>query len=293
MVSFPWQLWVQKGKKSRNSCYSGQNLMFECQLLLWLNAETKWMGMLHPQLPQALLLLLCKVPVGQSTMWWCSIWQLDWNVPCPLPLPDSPPPCQRQNPPTKGGTPPYQRQDPPPWTECSMTGGRQGGQRRIDEQGRIDDITDAARDFALQLPWALLLVVRATALRGVFSAVCSRVCVLTVFMYLSLTGHQECSQSSHTHAPHSMHVLFCGRLTTHVKNTPVHRASFLPSLWPPLFSTLLSFGGQWTHTHTHTHTRTQPLSAWVWWFQDTDQVSDLCAGPARRILHSTSTKFST
>ncbi len=34
----------------------------------------------------------------------------------------------------------------------SMTGGRQGGQGRIDEQGRIDDITDATRDFALQLP---------------------------------------------------------------------------------------------------------------------------------------------
>ncbi len=36
--------------------------------------------------------------------------------------------------------------DPPP---DSMTGGRQG---RIDEQGRIHDITNAARDFALQLP---------------------------------------------------------------------------------------------------------------------------------------------
>ncbi len=31
-----------------------------------------------------------------------------------------------------------------------MAGGRQGGQGRIDEQGRIDDITDAARDFAPQ-----------------------------------------------------------------------------------------------------------------------------------------------
>ncbi len=28
----------------------------------------------------------------------------------------------------------------------------------FDEQGRIDDITDAPRDFALQLPCALLLV---------------------------------------------------------------------------------------------------------------------------------------
>ncbi len=26
---------------------------------------------------------LCEVPLGQSTMWWCSIWQLDWNIPCP------------------------------------------------------------------------------------------------------------------------------------------------------------------------------------------------------------------
>ncbi len=41
---------------------------------------------------------------------------------------------------------------PPPWTTCSMTGGRQGEQGRIDEQGRIYDITNAARDFALQLP---------------------------------------------------------------------------------------------------------------------------------------------
>ncbi len=54
---------------------------------------------------------------------------------CPLPLnPLTPrPPC---------GHPPVD----------SMTGGRQGGQGRIDEQGRIHDITHAARDFALQLP---------------------------------------------------------------------------------------------------------------------------------------------
>ncbi len=44
--------------------------------------------------------------------------------------------------------------DPPtnPHPVDSMTGGGQGGQGRIDEQGRNDDITDAARDFALQLP---------------------------------------------------------------------------------------------------------------------------------------------
>ncbi len=47
---------------------------------------------------------------------------------------------------------------PPPPPVDSMSGRRQGGQGRIDEQGRIDDITNAARDFALQLPWALLLV---------------------------------------------------------------------------------------------------------------------------------------
>ncbi len=39
-----------------------------------------------------------------------------------------------------------------------MIGGRQGGQGRIHEQGRNNGITDTARDFALQLPWALLLV---------------------------------------------------------------------------------------------------------------------------------------
>ncbi len=55
---------------------------------------------------------------------------------CPLPPID--PPC--------GQTP---HMDPP---VDSMTGGGQGGQGRIDEQGIINDITDAARDFALQLP---------------------------------------------------------------------------------------------------------------------------------------------
>ncbi len=29
--------------------------------------------------------LLCKVPLGRSTMCWCSIWQGGWNVPCPFP----------------------------------------------------------------------------------------------------------------------------------------------------------------------------------------------------------------
>ncbi len=44
---------------------------------------------------------------------------------------------------------------PPLWPvppKDSMTGGGQGGPGRIDEQGRIDNITDAAKDFALQLP---------------------------------------------------------------------------------------------------------------------------------------------
>ena len=61
---------------------------------------------------------------------------------CPLP----PSPC---------GTPLPPWPDPP---KDSMTGRGQGEPGRIDEQGRIDDITDATRDFALQLPWALLLV---------------------------------------------------------------------------------------------------------------------------------------
>ncbi len=60
--------------------------------------------------------------------------------PCGTPLPEADPPCSQTSP------------------ADSMTGRRQGGQWRIDEQGRIDNITDTARDFALQLPWALLLV---------------------------------------------------------------------------------------------------------------------------------------
>ncbi len=65
--------------------------------------------------------------------------------------PLSPPPTPLLPPEPPTARPPWL--DPPP--ADSMTGGRQG---RIHEQGRIDDITDAARDFALQLPWALLLV---------------------------------------------------------------------------------------------------------------------------------------
>ena len=53
--------------------------------------------------------------------------------PPPLPLPPGQTPLARP--------PPWP--DPLlPWTVCSMTGGRQGG------QGRIDGITNAARDFA-------------------------------------------------------------------------------------------------------------------------------------------------
>ncbi len=85
--------------------------------------------------------LFCEVPFGRSTIWWCSIWQGGWNIPCPLPSPN-PLPCLT----------------PPQLTPPCMIGRRQGGPGRIDKQGRIDDITDAKRDFALQLPWALLLV---------------------------------------------------------------------------------------------------------------------------------------
>ncbi len=73
---------------------------------------------------------------------------------CPLsPPPLTPSPYQTPlplaRPPPAGGRPLPLWLDPP---VDSMAGGRQGGQGRIDEQGRIDDITDAARDFALQLP---------------------------------------------------------------------------------------------------------------------------------------------
>ena len=70
----------------------------------------------------------------------------------PAPSPNPPSPAQASlwpDPPSVAGPP-----------VDSMAGGRQRGQGRIDEQGRIDDITDATRDFALQLPCTLLLVVR-------------------------------------------------------------------------------------------------------------------------------------
>ena len=80
---------------------------------------------------------------------------------CPL----APAPYQTPSPPTRPPSPlpdPQLELGPPSW-RCppppdSMTVGRQGRQGRIDQQGRIDDITDAARDFALQFPWAVLLV---------------------------------------------------------------------------------------------------------------------------------------
>ncbi len=80
---------------------------------------------------------------------------------------------------------------PPPSPVDSMTGGRQGGQGRIDEQERIDDITDAARDFALQLPWALLLVCSlcmrlGLATRRLFISSCGFVAVPRV-----MSGHCE------------------------------------------------------------------------------------------------------
>ncbi len=67
-----------------------------------------------------------------------------------LPLPPGPP-TARPPPPTATDS----LQPDPTHTHThkdSMTGGGQGGPSRIDEQGRIDNITDAARDFALQLP---------------------------------------------------------------------------------------------------------------------------------------------
>ena len=75
----------------------------------------------------------------------------------PTPSPCGPPPLWPDPPcsqtPPHGQTPHGQTphgQTPPP--KDSMTGGGQGGPGRIDEQGIIDDITDAARDFTLQLP---------------------------------------------------------------------------------------------------------------------------------------------
>ncbi len=67
----------------------------------------------------------------------------------PASLPPMGPPPPPVGPPTRGRAPLVARY---PLPVDSMTGGRQGGQGRIDEQGRIDDITDTARDFALQLP---------------------------------------------------------------------------------------------------------------------------------------------
>ncbi len=73
--------------------------------------------------PRHSVALLCEVPLGQAPCGSVVYGKVDEMSPAAPGL--DPPP----------GTP------PPP-----MTCGRQGG------QGRIDDITDAARDFALLLP---------------------------------------------------------------------------------------------------------------------------------------------
>ncbi len=72
----------------------------------------------------------------------------NWTEMSPAPLPPARPPSPHWTPLPLPDSPPPPLDLPPD----SMTGGRQGGQGRIDEQGRIDDITDASRDFALQLP---------------------------------------------------------------------------------------------------------------------------------------------
>ncbi len=64
--------------------------------------------------------------------------------PSPLWTPLQPDPCSQT--PLWPDPPPLVGRPPPP---DSMTGGGQEGPGRIDEQGRIDDIADAARDFAL------------------------------------------------------------------------------------------------------------------------------------------------
>ncbi len=76
-------------------------------------------------------------------------------TPSPPPSPNPPPPPPAGAPSPTGAPPPLEPlplPDPlPHWTPHTRTQRRQGG------QGRIDDIT-GAKDFALQLPWALLLV---------------------------------------------------------------------------------------------------------------------------------------
>ncbi len=89
---------------------------------------------------------LCEVPLGQAPCVSAVYGKVDEmssapSPQTPLPLPPPPPKPPYLNPPLWLNPP--CRQTPP---VDSMTGGRQGG------QGRIDDITDAARDFALQLP---------------------------------------------------------------------------------------------------------------------------------------------
>ncbi len=65
-----------------------------------------------------------------------------WPCPNPMPLPlPYPSPSPHQTPPQTA------------WLVEDKE-----DKEEFDEQGRIDDITDAARDFTLQLPWALLLV---------------------------------------------------------------------------------------------------------------------------------------
>ncbi len=71
-----------------------------------------------------------------------------WTEMSPAPSPSVGPPLPLYGIPSPHGTPPAGGGNPPPEADPpldSMTGGRQG---RIDEQGRIDDITDATRDLS-------------------------------------------------------------------------------------------------------------------------------------------------
>ncbi len=143
-----WGLWGQVPLEGfvwgSHGPWDGQGAeTFVVTWIIWalpaVRPRVQWLplGLSTPFLP--LLSSLCEVPSGRSTMWWCSILQGGWNVPCPLP----------PNPPPHPLPPHPLPLDPPALGPHPCR--KQGG------QGRIDDITGKGLRTAVALSTASCL----------------------------------------------------------------------------------------------------------------------------------------